>query len=93
MDNQKDFSILFVFESFKNWFNYIFSNARKITILTSSFLVILLLYNYYSFLFGVFMNILTTEFKSDFIDNLLTIFHLSLSFASLLFALWVNFFY
>lgn len=39
------------------------------------------------------MNILITEFKSDFIDNLLTIFHLSLSFASLLFALWVNFFY
>ena len=46
MDNQKDFSILFVFESFKNWFNYIFSNVRKIAILTSSFLVIVLVYNY-----------------------------------------------
>ena len=46
MDNQKDFSILFVFESFKNWFNYIFSNVRKIAILTTSFLVITLLYNY-----------------------------------------------
>ena len=46
MDNQKDFSILFVFESFKNWFTYIFSNVRKIAILTTSFLVITLLYNY-----------------------------------------------
>ena len=46
MDNQKDFSILFVIESFKNWFNYIFSNIRKIAILTSSFLVIVLIYNY-----------------------------------------------
>ena len=43
MDNQKDFSILFVFESFKNWFNYIFSNVRKIAILTSSFLVIVII--------------------------------------------------
>ena len=46
MDNQKDFSILFVFESFKKWFNYLFSNIREIAILTSSFLVITLLYNY-----------------------------------------------
>ena len=46
MDNQKDFSILFVFESFKNWFYYVFSNVRKIAILTTSFLVIILSYNY-----------------------------------------------
>ena len=46
MDNQKDFSILFVFESFKSWFNYIFSNVRKIAILTTSFLIIILSYNY-----------------------------------------------
>lgn len=39
------------------------------------------------------MNILTTEFKSDFIDNLLTVFYLSLISVSLLFALWANFFH
>ena len=39
------------------------------------------------------MNILTTEFKSDFIDNSLTVFYLSLISASLLFALWANFFH
>lgn len=39
------------------------------------------------------MNILITEFKSDFVDNSLTVFYLSLISASLLFALWVNFFY
>lgn len=38
------------------------------------------------------MNILTTEFKSDFIDKSLTLFYISLISASLLFALWVNFF-
>ena len=45
MDN-KEFSILFLMESIKNWLNYLLYNSKKIIILSSSILAISLLYNY-----------------------------------------------
>lgn len=45
MDN-KEYSILFVIESIKNWLNYLLYNSKKIIILSSTILVISLLYNY-----------------------------------------------
>lgn len=45
MDN-KEYSILFVIESIKNWLNYFLENSKKIIILSLSILVISLIYNY-----------------------------------------------
>ena len=45
MDN-KEYSILVLLESIKNWLNYLLYNSKKIIILSSSILAISLLYNY-----------------------------------------------
>ena len=46
MNNQTDFSITNIINSFKDLYNYLFINIKKILILTSSIFTVILLYNY-----------------------------------------------